>query len=76
MTTVAMEQVQDSLPQLIDVFAHVEHILITRDQVPVAELVPVGRAAPMPTFGSAKGLVKSSDDFDAPIEDFREYAIV
>jgi antitoxin (DNA-binding transcriptional repressor) of toxin-antitoxin stability system len=73
MTTVAMEQAQDSLPQLIDVVALGEHVLITRDQVPVAELVPVSRPAPKPTFGSAKGLIKSSEDFDAPVEDFREY---
>ncbi|MBU4271915.1 MAG: hypothetical protein KKA28_08650 [Planctomycetes bacterium] len=73
MTTVAMEEAQHSLPQLIDVVAHGEHVLITRDQVPVAELVPVNRAAPKPTFGSAKGLIKSSEDFDAPLDDFREY---
>ncbi|MBU4400406.1 MAG: type II toxin-antitoxin system Phd/YefM family antitoxin [Planctomycetes bacterium] len=73
MTTVAMEQAQDSLPQLIDVVEHGEHVLITRNQVPVAELVPVNRPAPKPTFGSAKGLIKSSEDFDAPLDDFREY---
>ena len=25
------------------------------------------------TFGSAKGLIKSADDFNEPLEDFREY---
>ncbi len=25
------------------------------------------------TFGSAKGLIKIADDFDDPLEDFREY---
>lgn len=25
------------------------------------------------TFGSAKGLIKMSDDFDEPLEDFAEY---
>jgi len=29
---------------------------------------------PMPEFGSAKGLIKMSDDFDEPLEDFAEYA--
>ena len=64
MTTVAIEEAQHSLPQLIDVVAHGEHVFITRDQVTVAELVPVNRAAPKPTFGSAEGLIKMSDDFD------------
>ena len=26
------------------------------------------------TFGSAKGLIEMSDDFDDPLEDFEEYA--
>ncbi|MEA2604346.1 MAG: hypothetical protein QOF89_5338 [Acidobacteriota bacterium] len=25
------------------------------------------------TFGSAKGLIRIADDFDEPLEDFREY---
>ncbi|MEM1310245.1 MAG: DUF2281 domain-containing protein [Cyanobacteria bacterium P01_H01_bin.153] len=29
---------------------------------------------PTPEFGSAKGLVKMSDDFDDPLEDFADYA--
>ncbi|MBN1393961.1 MAG: type II toxin-antitoxin system Phd/YefM family antitoxin [Pirellulales bacterium] len=73
MTTVAFEQAQHSFPQLIDVVEQGEHVLITRNEVPIAELVPVGRSIPQPTFGSAKGLIKCSDDFDAPVEDFREY---
>jgi hypothetical protein len=27
----------------------------------------------VPKFGSGKGLFKMSDDFDAPLEDFKEY---
>jgi uncharacterized protein DUF2281 len=30
-------------------------------------------AAPRPRFGSAKGLITMSDDFDEPLEDFKEY---
>ena len=29
---------------------------------------------PVPKFGSAKGFVKISDDFDEPLEDFEDYA--
>ena len=73
MTTVAMEQAQATLPHLIDVVVHGEHVVITRDQIPVAELVPLAGSAPTPIFGSAKGMIKMSEDFDAPIDDFREY---
>ncbi len=27
----------------------------------------------VPQFGSAKGKIKMSDDFDAPLEDFKDY---
>ncbi len=73
MTTVAIEQAQKDLARLIDDVALGEHVVITRDQVPVAELVPVTHPVPKPVFGSAKGMVRMSEDFEAPIEDFREY---
>jgi len=73
MTTVAIEQAQRELAQLIDDVALGEHVIITRNQVPVAELVPVTHRIPKPTFGSAKGMVRMSDDFEAPIDDFRDY---
>ena len=72
MTTVAMEQAQETLPHLIDVVAHGEHVVITRDQVPVAELVPVMGANPKPTFGSAKGVIEMSADFDAPLDGHKD----
>ena len=28
---------------------------------------------PVPQFGSAKGKIKMADDFDAPLDDFKEY---
>jgi antitoxin (DNA-binding transcriptional repressor) of toxin-antitoxin stability system len=71
MTIVAMEQAQATLPQLIDVVVHGEHVVITRNQVPVAEIVPVVGLNPKPVFGSAKGMIEMSEDFDAPIDDSR-----
>jgi len=31
---------------------------------------------PRPEYGSAEGLIEMSDDFDAPLEDFKEYMLV
>ena len=73
MTTVAIEQAQKDLSRLIDDVALGEHIVITRNGVPVAQLVPVTHPAPKPTFGSAKGMVRMSEDFEAPVDDFRDY---
>lgn len=28
---------------------------------------------PLPVYGSGKGLMRIADDFDAPLEDFRDY---
>lgn len=73
MTTVAIEQAQRDLSRLIEDVALGEHVVITKDQVPVAELVPVAPPVAQPTFGSAKGMVRMSDDFEAPLEDFLDY---
>jgi prevent-host-death family protein len=73
MTTVAIEQAQRDLSRLIEDVALGEHVVITKDQVPVAELVPVAPPGAQPTFGSAKGMVRMSDDFEAPLDDFLDY---
>jgi len=73
MTTVGIEQAQKELSRLIDDVALGEHVVITKNQVPVAELVPVEQPISKPIFGSAKGMVKMSEDFEAPIDDFLGY---
>jgi len=73
MTTVAIEQAQRDLSRLIEDVVLGEHVVITRNQVPVAELIPVTRPILKPTFGSARGLVNMSEDFESPIDDFRDY---
>jgi len=73
MTTVTIEEAQRNLPQLIEDVVQGEHVVITRNRVPVAELAPVIQFNSKPRFGSAKGMVKMTKDFDAPIEDFQDY---
>jgi len=49
-------------------------VVITRDGHPVARLVAAtDDVAAERVPGSAKGLFTVPDDFDAPIEDFRDY---
>ena len=73
MTTVTIEQAQRNLPRLIEDVAQGERVVITRNHGPVAELAPVIQLNSKPTFGSAKSMVKITEDFDAPIEDFQDY---
>lgn len=48
-----------------------EEVVIARDNTPLVKLVPVGVAARTP--GSAKGRIRISPDFDAPLDDLDEY---
>ena len=76
--TVTLEQASGKLPQLIKEVRSGEEVVITQDSQPVAKLVsiPVSEIVdrPHPKFGSGKGLIRyMAPDFDAPLEDFKEY---
>lgn len=63
------------LLELIEAASKGEEIIITKDDQPVAKLVPVApvKKRHPAKAGSAKGLVTISDDFDEPLEDFKDY---
>jgi len=73
MSQVALDIAQKTLPDLIKDVQLGMHIVITKDEEPVAEMVPIARPKPKPIFGSARGLVKVAEDFNAPLDDFAEY---
>lgn len=49
-------------------------IVLTRRGKPVAQLGPTEACDARPVFGSAKGRIQISPDFDEPLEDMAEYA--
>ena len=61
------------LSELIDSLKDGGEILIVRDGLPVARLVPVEDAGPDRVPGSAKGLFVVPDDFDAPLDELTSY---
>ena len=71
--TVTIEQAQLSLQELIEKTAQGEKVFITRDQKPVAELVPVAIDRPVPVFGSCKGMLTIVAEDDEHLKDFAEY---
>ena len=80
--TIPFELLQRQLSQFLDKVAAGEEMVITRDGRAIARLVPeratngsggVPVQAQPRTLGSAKGLIHIADDFDAPLEEFREY---
>lgn len=70
MQQINLNEASKHLTELIEAANRGEEIIITKDDQPVAKLVPFkhGRRA-----GSAKGLVTISEDFDEPLEDFKDY---
>ncbi|GFE72082.1 type II toxin-antitoxin system Phd/YefM family antitoxin [Chroococcus sp. FPU101] len=74
MHQVNLKEAQTQLAFLIEAAAGGEEVIITRSDGASFKIVPVSTVEASPKFGSAKGLVRMSDDFDEPLEDFEEYA--
>ncbi|HWS88255.1 MAG TPA: hypothetical protein VN282_14890 [Pyrinomonadaceae bacterium] len=72
MQPVSIEEAKTSLPELIEAAVKGEEVIIAEDGH-LVRLVPVASAKPRPRFGSAEGLVRMSEDFEEPLEDFEEY---
>ncbi|MEW6367049.1 MAG: type II toxin-antitoxin system prevent-host-death family antitoxin [Acidobacteriota bacterium] len=70
---VEVTQAQGHLDDLVDEAVKGIEVVISRAGLPVAKLVPFVSAAKARQFGSARGLLTISEDFGAPIEDFRGY---
>ena len=76
MSTVTIQEAQLNLAHLIDTLKPGEEIIITRDELPVARLVGEEAGSRKPRkLGIAKDkILYMADDFDAPLDDFKEYS--
>ncbi len=72
MPHVDVDQAKQRLEELIEQAARGEEVVITKTGQPVARL-SAATAKRQREFGSAGGEIWMSDDFDAPLDDFREY---
>jgi prevent-host-death family protein len=66
-------EAQQRFIEIIQAAERGEAVIITKNTLPVAQIIAVVEEIPRPTFGSARGLITISDDFDAPLDDFQEY---
>jgi prevent-host-death family protein len=73
MTQVNIHEATTNLSKLIDKVLKGESVIISKSNKPVVKLVPVDEMKYKRTLGSAKNLIKISDGFDAPIDDFEDY---
>lgn len=73
MHELALKEAQTRLAELVAEAAGGEEVVITRDDGAAFKLVPVTGTRLRPKYGSARGLIRMADDFDAPLEDFKAY---
>ncbi|MEG4625157.1 DUF2281 domain-containing protein [Microcoleus sp. w1-18aA5] len=74
MLQVDISEGEKKLLEFIESAKRGEEIAITQDNQPVVKLVVIPKQAkPNRQAGSAKGMVWMSDDFDEPLEEFKEY---
>lgn len=73
MYEIELEQAKAQLERVIQTALDGEEVVITQNQEAVLKLVPVPRPKGRRKAGSAKGLISMAEDFDEPLEDFKEY---
>lgn len=73
MQNIDVNQAKQQLPQLIEQVVGGNEVIITKSGQPVVRLVAITKRRDQRQFGSARGLIEISDDFDEPLEDFRDY---
>lgn len=74
MQTIDINQALPQINKLLEIASTGEEIIITKNNQPMVKLVsiepPIRRS---PLFGSDKDVISISDDFDEPLEDFKDY---
>ncbi len=74
MASVTIEEAQAKLPQLIDQLNPGEEVVITRDGQPLAQVKKTARTSwPCRAGSYRKAEFWMAPDFDAPLDDFKEY---
>ena len=70
---VNLDEAKQHLVDLIAAAIRGEDVFIENERQ-LVQLIPVTPGERERQFGSAKGMITMSDDFDAPLADFDEYA--
>ena len=73
MKMVNLYEAKTHLSRLVEEAQRGEEIVLARNGKPVAKLVAVTDRKPSDAFGMDRGLFTIPDDFDEPLEDFKDY---
>lgn len=71
LTTVAIEEAQAKLKDIIAKLGPKDEVVITEHNRPIARLVPT--AKPQPQFGSCQGMLTIVEEDDEHLKDFKDY---
>jgi prevent-host-death family protein len=69
MTSVTIDEAKTQLSKLIERVEGGEEVIITRDEKPVARLVPYVQERPQRSFGSIRGKAWLDESFWEPLPD-------
>jgi len=72
-TDIGAFEAKTRLSELLELVSKGRVFRITRRGKPIAELRPLTTSRKRPTFGSDRGRVVMSRDFDAPLPEFDPY---
>jgi antitoxin (DNA-binding transcriptional repressor) of toxin-antitoxin stability system len=73
MYQIELNGAKPEITTLIEAAIRGEEVIITKDEQPIAKLVLVKTKKSSRKAGSAKGMIKMSEDFNEPLADFSEY---
>ena len=73
MLQVNIHEAKTNLSKLIQKVINGEEVIIAKGNKPVVKLTLIDCLKPQRKLGTAIGKVKLSDDFDEPLEDFKDY---
>lgn len=73
MHKVSLEEAKLKFSSLIKEVSTGEEVVIVENNTPIAKIISLVDHKIQSHFGSAKDLITMSDDFDEPLEDFKNY---
>jgi len=73
MYQVNIHEAKTNLSKLIKKVVNGEEVIIAKGNKPLVKMVQIDGTKPKRKLGSAKGKIKITDDFDSPLEDFKDY---
>jgi prevent-host-death family protein len=71
---VTISEAKAHLAELLKAAEAGETVVLTRHGKPVARIVGIDEPVSLPRIGALKGQIWIADDFDAPLEAFKDYA--